>query len=48
MDFLNTARSKGDIVGQPHEFLIFAGVVYFAISYGASFLVKRLQQRLAI
>jgi len=48
MDFLNTARSKGDIVGQQHEFLLFAGVVYFAISYGASFLVKQLQRKLAI
>jgi glutamate/aspartate transport system permease protein len=48
MDFLNTARSKGDIVGQPHEFLILAGVVYFVISFAAATLVKRLQQRLAI
>lgn len=48
MDFLNTARSKGDIVGQPHEFLILAGAVYFLISFGASTLVKRLQKRLAI
>ncbi|UTH75698.1 ABC transporter permease subunit [Chromobacterium sp. IIBBL 290-4] len=48
MDFLNTARSKGDIVGLPHEFLIFAGLVYFLISFGASRVVKRLQQRLAV
>ncbi|OWY41041.1 amino acid ABC transporter permease [Xenophilus sp. AP218F] len=48
MDFLNTARSKGDIVGQPHEFLIFAGAVYFVISFGASQLVKRMQKRLAV
>jgi glutamate/aspartate transport system permease protein len=48
MDFLNTARSKGDIIGLPHEFLIFAGMVYFLISFGASRLVKRLQQRLAV
>ena len=48
MDFLNTARSKGDIVGQPHEFLILAGVVYFVISFGASYSVKRLQKRLAV
>jgi glutamate/aspartate transport system permease protein len=48
MDFLNSARSKGDIVGQPHEFLILAGLVYFLISFGASTLVKRLQKRLAI
>jgi glutamate/aspartate transport system permease protein len=48
MDFLNIARSKGDIVGLPHEFLILAGAVYFLISFGASALVKRLQKRLAI
>lgn len=48
MDFLNTARSKGDIVGLPHEFLLFAGAVYFVISFGASQCVKRLQKRLAV
>jgi glutamate/aspartate transport system permease protein len=48
MDFLNTARSKGDIVGQPNEFLILAGLVYFVISFGASTVVKRLQKRLAV
>lgn len=48
MDFLNTARSKGDIVGLPHEFLLFAGAVYFVISFSASFIVKRLQKRLAV
>ena len=48
MDFLNMARSKGDIIGLPHEFLIFAGLVYFVISFGASTLVKRLQKRFAV
>lgn len=48
MDFLNAARSRGDIIGQPHEFLIFAGLVYFTISFAASWLVKRLQKRLAV
>ena len=48
MDFLNTARSKGDIIGQPDQFLLFAGAVYFVSSFAASALVKRLQQRLAI
>ncbi|WP_199054014.1 ABC transporter permease subunit [Aquitalea sp. ASV15] len=48
MDFLNTARSKGDVVGLPHEFLLFAGAVYFVISFGASQCVKRLQKRLAV
>ncbi|MGL4603402.1 MAG: amino acid ABC transporter permease, partial [Iodobacter sp.] len=48
MDFLNTARSKGDIVGQPHEFLLLAGAVYFLISLSASTVVKRLQKKLAV
>ncbi|EEG09649.1 amino acid ABC transporter permease [Pseudogulbenkiania ferrooxidans] len=48
MDFLNTARSKGDIIGQPDQFLLLAGAVYFVSSFAASALVKRLQQRLAI
>ncbi|CUA83064.1 MULTISPECIES: amino acid ABC transporter permease [Gulbenkiania] len=48
MDFLNSARSRGDILGQPHEFLIFAGAVYFVISYCASYIVKRLQKRLVV
>lgn len=48
MDFLNSARSRGDIIGQPHEFLIFAGLVYFSVSFIASQLVKLLQKRLAV
>lgn len=48
MDFLNAARSRGDIIGQPHEFLIFAGLVYFVISFAASLSVKRLQKRLTV
>jgi glutamate/aspartate transport system permease protein len=48
MDFLNAARSRGDILGQLHEFLLFAGAVYFVLCYFASHLVKRLQKRLAI
>ena len=48
VDFLNSARSNGDIIGRSHEFLIFAGVVYFLISFSASWLVKRLQKRIAV
>ena len=48
MDFLNTARSQGDIMGELNEFLVVAGAVYFIISFSASSLVKRLQKRLAI
>lgn len=45
VDFLNSARSNGDIIGRSNEFLIFAGVVYFIISFSASLLVKRLQKK---
>ena len=48
MDFLNASRSRGDIIGQPHEFLIFAGLVYFVVSFSASVLVKRLHKRIAV
>ena len=48
MDFLNASRSRGDIIGQAHEFLIFAGLVYFTLSFAASQLVKLLQKRLAV
>lgn len=48
MDFLNAARSRGDIIGQAHEFLIFAGLVYFLVSFSASLLVKHLQKRLTV
>ncbi|WP_255992156.1 amino acid ABC transporter permease [Chitinolyticbacter albus] len=48
MDFLNSARSQGDITGNLHEFLLFAGLIYFIISFGASTLVKRLQKRLTV
>ncbi|WP_297574344.1 amino acid ABC transporter permease [uncultured Deefgea sp.] len=48
MDFLNTARSRGDIVGQPHEFLLFAGLIYFIISFGASSYVTYLKKRTTV
>ncbi|HEX5127537.1 MAG TPA: ABC transporter permease subunit [Rhodocyclaceae bacterium] len=48
MDFLNSARSSGDIVGQLPEFLLFAGAAYFVISFVASYFVKRLQMRFAV
>ncbi len=48
MDFLNTARSRGDITGQLHEFLLFAGVVYFVLSFVASRIVIRLQSKLSV
>ncbi|MGH8466044.1 MAG: amino acid ABC transporter permease, partial [Pseudomonas sp.] len=48
VDFLNSARASGDIIGRSNEFLVFAGVVYFVISFSASFLVKRLQKRITV
>lgn len=48
VDFLNSARASGDIVGRSNEFLLFAGLVYFAISFIASHLVKHLQKRIAV
>lgn len=48
VDFLNASRSSGDIIGRSNEFLIFAGLVYFVISFAASQLVKRLQKRFVV
>lgn len=48
VDFLNATRSSGDIIGRSNEFLIFAGLVYFVISFCASRLVKQLQKRFAV
>jgi glutamate/aspartate transport system permease protein len=48
VDFLNASRSSGDIIGRSNEFLIFAGLVYFVISFAASRLVKQLQKRFAV
>ncbi|MFV3014346.1 amino acid ABC transporter permease [Pseudomonas sp. KHB2.9] len=48
VDFLNSARASGDIIGRSNEFLIFAGFVYFVISFCCSLLVKHLHKRLAV
>lgn len=47
MDFLNSARARGDLLGELPLFLLCAGAVYFVLSYSASYGVKRLQKRLA-
>jgi glutamate/aspartate transport system permease protein len=46
-DFFGVAYKVGDRDGRLVELLLFAGAVYFAVSYLASFLVKRYQGRLA-
>jgi glutamate/aspartate transport system permease protein len=46
-DFFGAAYKVGDRDGRLVELLLFAGAVYFAVCYLASFVVKRLQDRLA-
>jgi glutamate/aspartate transport system permease protein len=47
-DFFGAAYKVGDRDGSLVEMLLFAGAVYFVVSYAGSFLVKRLQKRYAI
>ncbi len=47
-DFLGAASKIAQRDGRLVEMYIFAAIVYFVISYGASWLVKRLQRRTAI
>jgi glutamate/aspartate transport system permease protein len=44
-DFFGTAYKVGDRDGRLVELLLFAGAIYFVISFSASQLVKRLQAR---
>jgi glutamate/aspartate transport system permease protein len=46
-DFFGAAYKVGDRDGRLVEMLLFAGAVYFALSFAASLLVRRLQRRLA-
>ena len=46
-DFFGVATKVGDRDGRLVELLLFAGAVYFAVSFGLSSLVKRWQRRLA-
>lgn len=46
-DFFGAATKVGDRDGRIVELLLFAGAVYFLLSYTASILVRHLQRRLA-
>ena len=46
-DFFGQAYNIGNRDGRLVELLLFAGAIYFVISYAASYAVKRLQGRLA-
>jgi glutamate/aspartate transport system permease protein len=47
-DFLGAASKVAQRDGRLVEMYLFAAVVYFAISFAASQLVRRLQSRIAI
>ena len=47
-DLLKGFVTAGKIYGRPEEAYILAAIVYFAVCFGLSYLVKRLQTRIAI
>jgi len=47
-DLLKGFTTAGKIYGRPEEAYLLAAVVYFAICFGLSYMVKRLQSRIAI
>jgi glutamate/aspartate transport system permease protein len=47
-DLLKAAEVAGKNYNRPVEMVIFAALIYFVICYSLSFIVKRLQQRIAI
>ena len=47
-DLLKGFVTAGKLYGRPEEAYLLAAVVYFAVCYGLSYMVKRLQARIAI
>jgi glutamate/aspartate transport system permease protein len=47
-DLLKGFSTAGKIYGRPEEAYLLAAVVYFAMCFGLSYMVKRLQSRIAI
>jgi glutamate/aspartate transport system permease protein len=47
-DLLNAAEVAGKNYNRPVELIIFVAIIYFAICFALSFVVKRLQARVAI
>jgi glutamate/aspartate transport system permease protein len=47
-DLLKGFVTGGKIYGRPEEAYLLAAIVYFAVCYGLSYMVKRLQTRIAI
>jgi glutamate/aspartate transport system permease protein len=47
-DLLKGFVTAGKLYGRPEEAYLLAAVIYFAVCYGLSYMVKRLQARIAI
>jgi glutamate/aspartate transport system permease protein len=47
-DFLGAASKGGQLTGRIVELYVFVAVVYFVICFGASWLVKRLNEKIAV
>jgi glutamate/aspartate transport system permease protein len=47
-DLLKGFTTAGKIYGRPEEAYLLAAVVYFVICFGLSYMVKRLNSRIAI
>jgi len=47
-DLLKGFQTVGQVFNRPNEILLVAAVVYFALSFGLSMLVRRLQSRIQI
>lgn len=48
LDFFRTNYVRGDLMSLLTQYILFAGLVYFTVSLLATFLVKKLQQRLRV
>jgi len=48
LDFFRTTYVRGDLMALLTQYILFAGLVYFSFSLLATFLVKKLQQRLRV
>lgn len=48
LDFFRTNYVRGDLMSLLTQYILFAGLVYFTVSMLATFLVKKLQQRLRV
>ena len=48
LDFFRTNYVRGDLMSLLTQYILFAGLVYFSVSVLATFLVKKLQQRLRV